>query len=81
MADLLHRLGYLEHGHLVYAMRDDLVGEYIGQTAPKAKQLLNKAMGGVLFIDEASALYQPDNAKDYGQEASRSCFRSWRTMG
>jgi probable Rubsico expression protein CbbX len=69
MADLLHRLGYLEHGHLVHAMRDDLVGEYIGQTAPKTKQLLNKAMGGVLFIDEASALYQPDNAKDYGQEA------------
>jgi probable Rubsico expression protein CbbX len=69
MADLLHRLGYLEHGHLVHAMRDDLVGEYIGQTAPKTKRLLNKAMGGVLFIDEASALYQPDNAKDYGQEA------------
>ena len=69
MADLLHQLGYLEQGQLVHAMRDDLVGEYIGQTAPKTRRLLDRAMGGVLFIDEASALYQPDNGKDFGLEA------------
>jgi probable Rubsico expression protein CbbX len=69
MADLLHQLGYLEQGQLVHAMRDDLVGEYVGQTAPKTRRVIDKAMGGVLFIDEASALYQPDNTKDFGQEA------------
>ena len=58
MADLLHRLGYLEKGHLVHAMRDDLVGEFIGQTAPKTKRILERAMGGVLFIDEAYYLYR-----------------------
>jgi probable Rubsico expression protein CbbX len=68
MADLLRRLGYLEKGHLVHAMRDDLVGEYIGQTAPKTKQVLDRAMGGVLFIDEAYALYRAQDSKDYGQE-------------
>ena len=69
MADLLHQLGYLAQGQLVHAMRDDLVGEYVGQTAPKTRRVLDRAMGGVLFIDEASALYQPDNGKDFGQEA------------
>ena len=69
MADLLHQLGYLDQGHLVHAMRNDLVGEYVGQTAPKAKRVIDRAMGGVLFIDEASALYQPDNNKDFGLEA------------
>jgi probable Rubsico expression protein CbbX len=69
MATLLHRLGYLETGQLVHAMRDDLVGEYIGQTAPKTKQVLDKAMGGVLFIDEAYYLYRAHDSKDYGQEA------------
>jgi probable Rubsico expression protein CbbX len=69
MADLLHQLGYLERGHLVHAMRNDLVGEYVGQTAPKTRRILDRAMGGVLFIDEASALYQPDNNKDFGLEA------------
>jgi probable Rubsico expression protein CbbX len=69
MAGLLHQLGYLEQGQLVHAMRDDLVGEYVGQTAPKTRRVLDRAMGGVLFIDEASALYQPDNSKDFGQEA------------
>jgi probable Rubsico expression protein CbbX len=68
MADLLHRLGYLEKGHLVHAMRDDLVGEFIGQTAPKTKRVLERAMGGVLFIDEAYYLYRAADSKDYGQE-------------
>ena len=68
MADLLHRLGYLEQGHLVHAMRDDLVGEFIGHTAPKTKRVLERAMGGVLFIDEAYYLYRASDAKDYGQE-------------
>jgi probable Rubsico expression protein CbbX len=68
MADLLHRLGYLEKGHLVHAMRDDLVGEYIGHTAPRTKQVLERAMGGVLFIDEAYTLYRAGDSKDYGQE-------------
>jgi probable Rubsico expression protein CbbX len=69
MADLLHRLGYLQSPHVVHAMRDDLVGEYIGHTAPKTKRVLERAMGGVLFIDEAYYLYRSSDAKDYGQEA------------
>src|SRR5262245_60196104 len=69
MAELLHRLGYLEQGQLVHAMRDDLVGEYIGQTAPKTKRVLDRAMGGVLFIDEAYYLYRVGDSLDYGQEA------------
>jgi probable Rubsico expression protein CbbX len=68
MASLLHRLGYLERGHLVHAMRDDLVGEFIGHTAPKTKRVLERAMGGVLFIDEAYYLYRAGDSKDYGQE-------------
>jgi len=68
MADLLHRMGYLEKGHLVHAMRDDLVGEYIGQTAPRTRHVLERAMGGVLFIDEAYSLYRADDSRDYGQE-------------
>src|SRR5215510_1202840 len=69
MADLLRRLGYLEQGQLIHVMRDDLVGEYIGQTAPKTKRTLDRAMGGVLFIDEAYYLYRDSDSKDYGQEA------------
>jgi probable Rubsico expression protein CbbX len=68
MADLLQRLGYLDTGQLVHVMRDDLVGEYIGQTAPKTKYVLSKAMGGVLFIDEAYSLFRDDDSRDYGQE-------------
>jgi probable Rubsico expression protein CbbX len=69
MANLLHRLGYVRKGHLISVTRDDLVGQYIGHTAPKTKEVLKKAMGGVLFIDEAYYLYRPDNERDYGQEA------------
>ncbi|HEY5396724.1 MAG TPA: AAA family ATPase [Trebonia sp.] len=69
MAELLHRLGYLKSATLVHAMRDDLVGEYIGQTAPKTHRVLDRAMGGVLFIDEAYYLYRTTDSKDYGQEA------------
>jgi probable Rubsico expression protein CbbX len=69
MAKILHRLGYVRKGHLVAVTRDDLVGQYIGHTAPKTKEVLKKAMGGVLFIDEAYYLYRPENERDYGQEA------------
>jgi probable Rubsico expression protein CbbX len=68
MADLIHRLGYLEKAQVVHAMRDDLVGEYIGQTAPRTKHVLDRAMGGVLFIDEAYTLYRASDSRDYGQE-------------
>ena len=69
MAELLHKLGYVRKGHLVSVTRDDLVGQYIGHTAPKTKEVLKKAMGGVLFIDEAYYLYRPENERDYGQES------------
>lgn len=69
MADILFRLGYIKKGHLVTVTRDDLVGQYIGHTAPKTKEVLKRAMGGVLFIDEAYYLYKPDNERDYGAEA------------
>jgi len=69
MAALLHRLGFVRKGHVVSVTRDDLVGQYIGHTAPKTKEIIKKAMGGVLFIDEAYYLYRPENERDYGQEA------------
>jgi len=69
MAEILYKLGYVRRGHLVSVTRDDLVGQYIGHTAPKTKEVLKKAMGGALFIDEAYYLYRPENERDYGQEA------------
>jgi probable Rubsico expression protein CbbX len=69
MADVLYRLKYIRRNHVVTVSRDDLVGQYIGHTAPKTKEILKKAMGGVLFIDEAYYLYRPENERDYGQEA------------
>ena len=69
MAGLLHGLGYIRRDHVVSVTRDDLVGQYIGHTAPKTKEVLKRAMGGVLFIDEAYYLYRPENERDYGQEA------------
>ena len=69
MADILYKLGYSRKGHLITVTRDDLVGKYIGHTDPKTREILKKAMGGILFIDEAYYLYKPDNERDYGAEA------------
>jgi len=80
MAQILHRLGYVRKGHLVAVTRDDLVGQYIGHTAPKTKEVLKKAMGGVLFIDEAYYLYRPENERDYGQEAIEILLQTSETI-
>jgi probable Rubsico expression protein CbbX len=69
MAAILHRLGYVERGHLVSVTRDDLVGQYVGHTAPKTKDIVKRALGGILFIDEAYYLHRIENERDYGQEA------------
>ena len=69
MAEILHRLGYIERNKVVAVTRDDLVGQYVGHTAPKTKEVLKRAFGGVLFIDEAYYLYRPENERDYGVEA------------
>src|SRR5207245_9351356 len=75
MADLLKRLGYIRRGHLVSVTRDDLVGEYVGHTAPKTKEVIKRAMGGVLFIDEAYYLYKAENERDDGQETIESLLQ------
>ena len=69
IAEILHRLGYIKRNHVVAVTRDDLVGQYVGHTAPKTKEVLKRAYGGVLFIDEAYYLYRPENERDYGEEA------------
>jgi probable Rubsico expression protein CbbX len=69
MAEILFRLGYIEEARVVACTRDDLVGQYVGHTAPKTKEVLRRAYGGVLFIDEAYYLFRPENERDYGQEA------------
>ncbi len=69
MAEILHKLGYIRRPEVITVTRDDLVGQYIGHTAPKTKAVLKRAMGGVLFIDEAYYLYRPENERDYGQES------------
>jgi len=76
MAKILQQLGYVRKGHLVVATRDDLVGQYVGHTAPKTKEVIKRAMGGVLFIDEAYYLYRPENERDYGQEAIEMLLQS-----
>ncbi len=76
LAKILHQLGYVRKGHLVVATRDDLVGQYVGHTAPKTKEVIKRAMGGVLFIDEAYYLYRPENERDYGQEAIEMLLQS-----
>jgi probable Rubsico expression protein CbbX len=69
MAEILHRLGYIDKPKVVSVTRDDLVGQYVGHTAPKTRDVLKRAKGGVLFIDEAYYLYRPENERDYGQES------------
>lgn len=69
MAEILYRLGYISKGQVITVSRDDLVGQFIGHTAPKTRNVLKRAMGGVLFIDNANSIYRPDNERDYGAEA------------
>jgi probable Rubsico expression protein CbbX len=69
VAEILHLLGYVRKGHVVTVTRDDLVGQFIGHTAPKTKEVIKRTMGGVLFIDEAYYLHRPENERDYGQES------------
>jgi probable Rubsico expression protein CbbX len=80
MAEILHRLGYVRKGHVVAVTRDDLVGQYVGHTAPKTKEAIKRAMGGVLFIDEAYHLYRPGNDRDYGQESIEILLQAMETQ-
>ncbi len=80
MATILHRLGYLPRDHLVAATRDDLVGQYVGHTGPRTREILKRAAGGVLFIDEAYALYRPENERDYGVEAVEILLQAMETQ-
>ncbi len=80
MAEILHRLGYVRKGHVVAVTRDDLVGQYVGHTAPKTKEAIKRAMGGVLFIDEAYHLYRPENDRDYGQESIEILLQAMETQ-
>jgi probable Rubsico expression protein CbbX len=80
MAEILHRLGYVRKGHVVAVTRDDLVGQYVGHTAPKTKEAIKRAVGGVLFIDEAYHLYRPENDRDYGQEAIEILLQAMETQ-
>jgi probable Rubsico expression protein CbbX len=80
MAEILHRLGYVRKGHVVAVTREDLVGQYVGHTAPKTKEALKRAMGGVLFVDEAYALYRPENERDYGVEAIEILLQAMETQ-
>src|SRR5512133_2458837 len=81
IASILHRLGFVRRGQVVSVTRDELVGQYIGHTAPKTKEILKKAMGGVLFIDEAYYLHRPDNERDYGQEAIEILLQVMENQG
>merc|ERR1711907_415615 len=69
MGQILQKMGYCRSGHVVIATRDDLVGQYVGHTAPKTKEMVKKAMGGILLVDEAYYLYNAANDRDYGQES------------
>ena len=69
MGQILAKMGYSRRGHVVLATRDDLVGQYVGHTAPKTKEMIKKAMGGLLLVDEAYYLYNASNDRDYGQES------------
>src|SRR5262249_14393071 len=76
MAAILHRLGYVRRPQVVSAGRDDLVGQYVGHTAPKTREVLKRALGGVLFIDEAYYLYRADSERDYGTEAIETLLQA-----
>merc|ERR1711988_180321 len=67
MGELYREMGFINSGHTVQATRADLVGQYIGHTGPKTKEMITRSFGGILFIDEAYGLYKEDS-RDYGSE-------------
>ncbi len=79
ISEILYKLGYLKKGHLITATRDDLVGQYVGHTAPRTKEIILRAKGGVLFIDEAYYLHKPSNDRDYGVEAIEILLQEMET--